>query len=321
MPSAADRSCHDAAPILKVTGLAKRFAGGGGISAVSLSAPAGSITAFIGVNGAGKTTTLRCIIGLLEPDAGQISLFGNTSRRAARHRMGFLPEERGLFLHERARDTVAFYGRLQGLPRREACARADLLLDRVGLAHKRNDRLATLSKGNVQRVQILCALVHEPELLLLDEPLSGLDLIAQAEMMSLLAEFQSRGGAVLFSTHTMATAEAVCDRVVILSEGRTVFEGALAEASALAPHGAVVVTTDGAGLAAAAAAVGGRAHPVAGVGEAERWRVVLPREVTHPALIRMFAERGVPIMAFEPIKPGLEGAFWQVAAHTESRAA
>jgi ABC-2 type transport system ATP-binding protein len=298
---------------LEVSSLAKRYRGGGGITDVSLSVPAQSITGFIGVNGAGKSTTLRCILGLVRPDQGHILLFGEPASTSARNQIGFLPEERGLFPHERARDAIAFHGRLKGMPRSEAYKAADRLLERVGLGARKTHRLASLSKGNVQRVQILCALAHEPKLLLLDEPLSGLDLVAQSETLSLLAEFRGRGGSVLFSTHSMAAAESICDRVVMLSEGRTIFEGALPDAFTLAPHGAVIVTADAAGLAQAAEAVGGHIFPLAAaMGEAGRWRVVLPAQVTHPALMRALAEYSVSIFAFQPIKPDLEAAFWQL---------
>jgi len=311
-----------ASDLLRVSALARRFAGGNGISNISFSVPAGTVTGFIGVNGAGKSTTLRCIMGLLAPDAGEIHLFGAAASRASRRRIGFLPEERGLFPHERAREAVAFHGRLKGMRRKDALSEADRLLERIGLGARRNDKLASLSKGNAQRVQILCALVHRPQLLLLDEPLSGLDPVAQADMLSLLVEFRGRGGAVLFSTHSMASAEKVCDRVVMLSEGRTVFEGAMPEASALSPYGAEIVTADGDGLAAAARSVGGQVIPLAsGMGEAGRWRVVLPRHVTHPALVRALAEHRVPILNFQPIQASLESAFWQVARPSESRAA
>jgi len=310
--------------LLKITGLAKRFRGGGGVGDVSFSVPAGAVTGFIGVNGAGKSTTLRCALGLLKPDAGQIFLFGSPFDLMARRRVGFLPEERGLFPHERARDAIAFHGRLKGMGRNAALAAADRLLERIGLGARKNDRIASLSKGNAQRVQVLAAMVHDPDLLLLDEPLSGLDLIAQSELLSLLAEFRARGGGILFSTHSLAAAETVCDRVVMLSAGRTIFEGAVPDASALAPHGAVVVTADAEGLGAAVAMLGGHILPMAGaMGEAARWRVVLPRHITHPVLIRALSERSVPIFAFEPIKPDLEGAFWHLAQPClpESRAA
>jgi ABC-2 type transport system ATP-binding protein len=300
--------------LLKVTALARHFGAGGGIANVSLSVPAGSITGFIGVNGAGKSTTLRCVLGLLRPHAGEILLFGAPAKRAAYNRVGFLPEERGLFAHDRARDAIAFHGRLKGMRKQDALASADRLLTRIGLGGRTHDRIGMLSKGNAQRVQVLCALVHKPDLLLLDEPLSGLDPVAQADMLSLLQEFRGKGGAVLFSTHSMSAAETVCDRVVMLSEGRTVFEGAMPDAAALAPHGAVVVTSDPAGLANAARAIGGDVVPLAaGMGEAGRWRVLLPRNVTHPALVRALAEHRVPIFNFQPISANLEGAFWHLA--------
>jgi len=305
----------EARALLEIANLAKRFPGGGGISDVSFSVPRGSVTGFIGVNGAGKSTTLRCVLGLLEADAGQVALFGQPASSGARRRIGFLPEERGLFPHERASDAIAFHARLKGMKRREAHAAADRLLDRVGLGDRKTARLASLSKGNVQRVQILCALVHEPELLLLDEPLSGLDLLVQSEMLSLLAEFRAKGSAILFSTHSMAAAESICDRVVMLSGGRTVFEGALNDASRLAPHGAVVVTADVEGLAAAANAVGAEMFAMPStIGEASRWRVVLPRHITHPALVAALAEHRVALLGFQPIEANLEGAFWHLAA-------
>lgn len=299
---------------LEIVRLAKCFRGGGGISDVSFCVPAGSITGFIGVNGAGKSTTLRCVLGLFRPDGGYIRLFGAPATSAARRAVGFLPEERGLHPYDRARDAIAFHGQLKGMKRRDALKAADGLLERIGLGARKADRIGTLSKGNAQRVQLLCALVHEPELLLLDEPFSGLDLIMQSEVRSLLAEFRARGSAILFSTHSMAAAEGVCDRVVMLSEGRTVFEGPLPEASALAPHGAIVVTTDAAGLAAAAEMVGGHIQPLTkGEHGAGRWQVVLPRHVTHPALVRALADCSVPVFAFQPIERNLEGAFWQLA--------
>jgi ABC-2 type transport system ATP-binding protein len=301
--------------VLRVDSLAKSYGLKTGVSDVSFSVAAGSITGFIGVNGAGKSTTLRCVMGLVRPDAGEISLFGAPNAPKSRTRIGFLPEERGLFPRERAREAIAFHARLKGVAKREALARADRLLERIGLGGRQSARIEELSKGNAQRVQILCALAHDPELLILDEPLSGLDPIGQGEILSLFAELRARGVAILFSTHSMGAAQSVCDRVVMIAGGRTVFEGAMDEASSRAPHGAVIVTCAAAALQAAAAAVGGAARPSAtgGVGEAWRWRVVLPPQVPLPALVRALSEHAVDILAFEPMKPDLEGAFWQLA--------
>jgi ABC-2 type transport system ATP-binding protein len=299
---------------LRVDNLVKRYSSGAGVEGVSLTAPAGRITGFIGVNGAGKSTTLRCVLGLAAPDAGRIEIFGRPASFAARVGIGFLPEERGLSPRERARDLVAFYARLKGMTARDAFRRADTLLERVGLGGRRRARIGELSKGNAQRVQLLCAMVHDPALLILDEPFSGLDPVGQAEVQALFAEHRAKGGAILFSTHSLAAAETLCDRVVILSGGRTVFEGSVADATQMATHGALVTCPDPAGLLEAVAQVGGSASPLAGrVGEAVRWRVVLPRHVTHPVLLRALAEREVTIYGFEPMKTDLEGAFWRLA--------
>lgn len=305
---------------LRLEGLAKLFAGGTGVSDVSMLVRTGAITGFIGANGAGKSTTLRCIMGLIQPDAGQVALFGRRADAAGRRRVGFLPEERGLFPRERARDAIAFHARLKGRSRREAFYAADRLLERLGLADRGRARIGELSKGNAQRIQILSAMAHAPDLLILDEPLSGLDPMAQSDILALFAEHRSAGGAILFSTHSLAAAEALCDDVVILAGGRTAFEGPLETVGTCAPHGAVIATNDASGLVAAAADVGGEARPLSSIGGATgRWRVILPHDVTHPALMRALAERSVAIFSFEPIKADLEGAFWELAGPTRAQ--
>ena len=147
--------------------------------------------------------------------------------------------------------------------------------------------------------------------------------MAQSEILALFAEFRAAGGSILLSTHSMAAVESICDHVVMLSAGVTVFEGDLAAAADQAPHGAIVVTSDPAALRAVAERLGGSAAPLsAGLGEAVRWRVLLPAHVPHPALLRALSERSIPVMAFEPIQKNLEGAFWTLAlAAADTRAA
>lgn len=308
---------------IRISGLRRIYAEGRGLAALDMTVPANSITGFIGVNGAGKTTTLRCIMGLIRPDGGTIELLGQAADPAIRRRIGFLPEERGLAAHEKARDAIAFHARLKGLGRREAFAAADELLVRIGLGAQRSARIASLSKGNAQRVQLLCAMAHSPALLILDEPLSGLDPVGQAEVQTLLTEYRAGGGTVLFSTHSMSAAEAICDRVVVLAGGRTAFEGSVSEIAQHAPHGAVAVVAASDRLRAAVASVGGAADPWATgpdarLGGAERWRLLIPRDVTHAQLLDAVERHGVSMLSFEPIKPNLEGAFWTFA---ERRAA
>jgi len=301
--------------LLSVVGLAKRYPGGKGVEDVALSVKAGQVTGFIGVNGAGKSTTLKCVMGILEPDGGRVGLFGGPADFASRSRIGFLAEERGLSLRERVRDAIAFHAALKGTPWAQALRKADLLLERIGLQHRGRSRIGDLSKGNAQRIQLLCALAHGPSLLVLDEPFSGLDPVGQSEIQTLFSEHRASGGAILLSTHGMATAEKLCDRVVILSGGRAVFEGEVEAATALAPHGAYVSVDDDQALLEIAASLGGQATPFPSkLGSVLRWQVQLPQTVPYVSLVRALALRQVGVHAFEPIEASLEGAFWSMAS-------
>jgi len=308
-------------PLLKLDDVAKRFGSRDVLKGVSFQVPAGSITGFIGVNGAGKSTTLKCVMGILEPDGGRMTLFGAAPDFKSRSRIGFLAEERGLSLRERVRDVIAFHAALKGMAWAEALRRADALLERIGLEQRGKSRIGDLSKGNAQRIQLLCALAHGPSLLVLDEPFSGLDPVGQSEIQTLFSEHRASGGAILLSTHGMATAEKLCDRVVILSGGRAVFEGDVEAATALAPHGAYVSVDDDQALLEIAASLGGLATPFPSkLGSVMRWQVKLPHTVPYVSLVRALALRQVGVHAFEPIEASLEGAFWSMASEKPSTA-
>jgi ABC-2 type transport system ATP-binding protein len=305
---------QDAHPLLQLDEVAKRYGARDILKGVSFGVPAGSITGFIGVNGAGKSTTLKCIMGILQPDAGQVTLFGGRADFRSRRRIGFLAEERGLSLRERVRDAIAFHAALKGMRYGEALRRADVLLERIGLLHRGRNRIGDLSKGNAQRIQLLCALAHGPSLLVLDEPFAGLDPVGQSEIRTLFTEHRAAGGSILLSTHGMAAAEKLCDRVVILSGGRAVFEGDVQAATALAPHGAYVSVDDEAALIEIAASLGGKATPFPSkLGSVVRWQVQLPQTTPYVSLVRALALRQVCVHAFEPIEASLEGAFWSMA--------
>ncbi len=305
----------DSDSLLQLEGVAKRFGSHDVLKGVSLQVPRGSITGFIGVNGAGKSTTLKCIMGILEPDGGRVTLFGGAPDFRSRSRVGFLAEERGLSLRERVREAIAFHAALKGTPYAQALHRADALLERIGLQHRGRSRIGDLSKGNAQRIQLLCALAHGPSLLVLDEPFSGLDPVGQSEIQTLFSEHRAAGGSILLSTHGMATAEKLCDRVVILSGGRAVFEGEVEAATALAPYGAYVSVDDETALLEIAASLGGKATPFPSkLGSVLRWQVQLPQTVPYVSLVRALAMRHVGVHAFEPIEASLESAFWSMAS-------
>lgn len=221
---------------LKLEGVGKRYGAFDAVSDLSFEARAGRICGFLGPNGAGKTSTIRMIVGLIAPTAGRITTLGFSDARAVRSRIGFLPEERGLYRRMTPIDAIVFFAGLKGVPRREAGRRAVALLEAHGLGEAMRRPIKALSKGMAQKVQLLSALVHEPDLVLLDEPFSGLDPANQQSLEAIVRDLAARGATVLFSTHVMQHAERLCDQVVLMARGRKVFDGPVATARAAAPR-------------------------------------------------------------------------------------
>lgn len=193
----------------------------------SFSVSRGRVLGFLGRNGAGKTTAMRGVFGLLRLDGGRVLWLGRSVTREDRARFGYLPEERGLYPRMGVADQLVFFGRLRGLSRLEAQREALEWLERLGLAARAEASLDTLSHGNQQRVQLAVSLMGRPELLVLDEPFSGLDPIAAATLASVIEEEARRGAAVVFSSHQLELVEDVCDDIAIITHGRVVLEGPL----------------------------------------------------------------------------------------------
>lgn len=215
------------------------------LEGVDLTLREGEVYGFLGHNGAGKTTTLKVILGLLRPDAGTVAVFGHPgANRDARARIGYLSEEVGLYPQMTGPQMLDLVGRLFGLPSAQRKARIDTLLDQVGLAAKRGIKIKHYSKGMRQRLGLAAALVNDPDLLLLDEPYSGLDPIGRKELRELLVALKARGKTILMSSHIVPDVEAVCDRVGILSGGRVARVVDLREVYA-GPAGEVEVTYTG----------------------------------------------------------------------------
>jgi ABC-2 type transport system ATP-binding protein len=215
--------------MLEFDAASKRFGARVALDGCSFVARPGRLTGFLGPNGAGKTTAMRVVFGLVELDAGSVSWRGAPIGPAQRARFGYMPEERGLYPRMGVRDQLIYLGRLCGRSRESAGRTVDLWLDRLDLASRAADRLDALSHGNQQRAQLVAALVNEPELLVLDEPFSGLDPIAIGAMSDLLAEVAAVGVTVLFSSHQLDLVEDICQDVVIVNAGRVVRAGDLAE--------------------------------------------------------------------------------------------
>jgi len=210
---------------LALHGVTRRFGDRTALDEVSFTVRPGRTTGFIGANGAGKTTAMRVVLGVLAPDAGQVTLGGSPMTPAMRRRIGYMPEERGLYPRMRVLDQLVHLGRVHGMSTQAARRRSTELLEQLGLAERSHDHLSTLSLGNQQRVQVAAALVHDPELLVLDEPFSGLDPLAIDAMGALLRERAAAGIPVLFSSHQLELIERLCDDIVIIDEGRVLVAG------------------------------------------------------------------------------------------------
>jgi ABC-2 type transport system ATP-binding protein len=211
--------------MLEIDDLAKRYGPVTALDGASFVARPGRILGFLGPNGSGKTTTMRCVFGLARPDRGEVRWAGRGVDRSARLRFGYMPEQRGLYPRMRVAEQLAYFGQQHGLSGRDAAAGTARWLERFGLADRAKSKLEDLSHGNQQRVQLAAALVHEPELLILDEPFSGLDPIGTATMAEVLRERAATGVGVVFSSHQLDLVEDVCEDVAIIHRGRIVADG------------------------------------------------------------------------------------------------
>jgi ABC-2 type transport system ATP-binding protein len=225
---------------LAIDGLTKRYGAVVAVDDLSFSAAQGRILGFLGPNGAGKTTTLRMALGLIKPTSGRIRVLGQEDAATVRSRIGFLPEERGLYRRMTPVQAITFLAGLKGVKAGVARRRAGDLLDSLGLGDAKHRQIRLLSKGMAQKVQLLSAIAHEPDLVILDEPFSGLDPVNQLSLETLIRSIAARGATVIFSTHVMQHAERLCDQVVLLASGRKVFDGTVEAARKVAPRSVVL---------------------------------------------------------------------------------
>lgn len=213
--------------MLQIQNLSRRFGDVQAVDDVSFTVTPGRVTGFVGANGAGKTTTMRMILGVLAPTGGQISWNGEPITADQRRRIGYMPEERGLYPRMKILEQLVYLGRLYGAEAAAAERRAMELLEHFDLAGRKDDLLDSLSLGNQQRVQVAAALIHHPEALVLDEPFSGLDPVNMRMLRDLILDQHARGTTVLFSTHVMHQAEQLCEHIVMLHDGRKVLDDKL----------------------------------------------------------------------------------------------
>jgi ABC-2 type transport system ATP-binding protein len=288
---------------VRLTGVSKRFGSHQAVSDLDLQVPVGSIYGLLGPNGSGKTTTIRMIMGILHPDVGSVRLFGSKPDQAARARVGYLPEERGVYRKMRVIDLLVFLAEIRGVPRSTGRSRATAWLERLELGSWAQRRVEDLSKGMQQKVQFVGTVIHEPELLILDEPFSGLDPINQDVLESIVRTLSERGVTILLSTHLMDQAERLCERVCFISRSRKILDDDLRALKARERQGVVAVEFSGPD------------HWLVGpeIQAVERvegtLHLVLSDPSAHQAVLRRAVAAGAEILRFDLVEPRLHEIF------------
>ncbi|GGD60835.1 ATP-binding cassette domain-containing protein [Erythrobacter arachoides] len=290
---------------IEARGLVKRFDDTLAVDGVDLAIPEGAIYGVLGPNGAGKTTTLRMLLGIIDPDAGTRRVLGADDPQDVARLIGYLPEERGLYPSMKSYEAIAFMGALRGLPLATGRARGKALMEEHGLGHAIDRQIRQLSKGMAQTVQLLGTLVHEPRLVVFDEPFSGLDAINQGKLEVLIRGLADRGTTVIFSTHVIAHAERMCEGIAIIAGGRVPYAGSVETARDRIPAQVRLETRrrDGAWRAALPA----DARQIG-----DFWSFALPESGVEPLLKALIeGEAGVQSLSIE--RAGLHDAFVAIA--------
>jgi ABC-2 type transport system ATP-binding protein len=230
---------------LKISNVTKRFDEFVAVDDLSLEVKAGRVFGLLGPNGAGKTTTIRMVVNITAPDSGRIALFGQPIDDKLQDRIGYLPEERGLYKKMKVGDQLKFFGALKNVPGKLADERIDYWLKRVELADWKDKKAADLSKGMQQKIQFITAVMHDPDLLILDEPFSGLDPVNVQLLQEIVLELKAKGKTLIFSTHQMETAERLCDDICLINRSKKILDGTLREIKRSFGRNMVAVRCDG----------------------------------------------------------------------------
>jgi ABC-2 type transport system ATP-binding protein len=284
----------------------KAYEGHVAVDELSLAVPSGSVFGLLGPNGAGKTTSIRMMMNILAPDRGEVRLFGRPREANDGRRIGYLPEERGLYRKMAVEEQLHFLAALNGVPSSRARLLVRDWLERVELGEWAKKKVEALSKGMQQKVQLIGTVLHEPELLILDEPFSGLDPINQGLFRELIVEFRKKGRTILFSTHVMEHAEKLCDTIALVARGRVILSGELAAIKRERGSRAVEAIFE---------RPPGTLDDVPGATkveiDGEKARFVLAPDATPASVVAALVARGQPLAGFRSLEPDLEAIFVQ----------
>ncbi len=312
-PCTSRRACYTSAGLIhtvELDGISKRYGHKLAVDRVSLAIAPGTMFGLLGPNGAGKTSTIRMITGITLPDSGRVALFGQPFARPSLRRVGYLPEERGLYRKMLVRDQLVFLGRMHGLSRADALTRSQRWAERLAISTALPLKTEELSKGMQQKIQFIATLLHEPELIIMDEPFSGLDPVNALLLEETLVELKREGRSILFSTHRMDQVEKLCDSIALVDGGRVVLDGAMREVKSRYPRDRVLLKTEGTSAPIH--------HPaIAGVQQfAGRTELRLTPGADAQALLRDLLAEGVRITHWELAEPTLEDIFVQTVGRS-----
>jgi ABC-2 type transport system ATP-binding protein len=293
---------------LEVRGVTKMYGDLKAVDDVTIEVPSGSIYGFLGPNGAGKTTTLRMILDIVQPTSGSISVLGAPSALDVRDRIGYLPEEKGLYKKMKAWAIIAYFASLKGVDRKTGKKRAYEMLERYGLKDFADSKIEALSKGMSQKVQVLASIAHNPEFVILDEPFSGLDPVNQEVMEEVIRDLAKEGSTIIFSTHVMSHAERICDRIVLIAKGKKVFDGTLPEARRTIPN-RVRLQTDSSieDLKALPGVLD--VQPNADEIRAGAWDLMIDDDANPEAILQACFTNRIGLRAFDHNEPNLHDVF------------
>lgn len=307
-----DQSNTETNSVLSLRNVSKTYGDFTAVNDVSLSIPKGSIYGFLGPNGAGKTTTIRMILEIIKPSDGNISILGKSSALDVRNRIGYLPEEKGLYKKMKVWALIQYFAMLKGMEKQAAKDQAWLLLEKYGLKDFAESKVESLSKGMGQKVQVLSAVAHEPELVILDEPFSGLDPVNQAVLEELITDMANNGQTVIFSTHVMQHAERLCDHILLIAKGQKIFDGTVDEAKATIPRRVMLESLDD---VSSLGDIGGVSEVVrmeandTQASSASQWQLQISEQLNPQDILRSCFERNISLSRFEFTEPSLHDVF------------
>jgi ABC-2 type transport system ATP-binding protein len=289
---------------VEVHHILKAYGNRAAVNDVSFDVDQGEIFGLIGPNGAGKTTTIRMMMDIIKPDSGEIKVMGERLTEASKNKIGYLPEERGLYKKMTVIDSILYFASLKGIDNQLARKRGEALLKRADLLSHQNKRIEELSRGMGQIVQLIITIIHEPDLIILDEPFSGLDPVNTQLLKDMIRDLKNKGKTIIMSTHLMNDIEELCDRLLMINKGRAVLYGGVAEVKSKYRNNAVLVEVDGE-LGVIAGVI--EQHPYNGAIELK-----LDNETTPQMLLERLLKKGIVINRFELSTPSLTEIFIKV---------